>query len=112
MLVVTIATESYLDKIVLHPGKEVHIKEKNVLLGWLIAAVMRYLDPELYSVADMILNWDNSKNKIFDSNLDGKEIKKFKASKKGSEFNKYLSFMMLILMIKVISSCLCWSNTL
>ena len=56
VLVILIVIDDYLDKIVLNPGKRTYIKRKDVLLGWLIAAVMRYLDLELGLVADIILN--------------------------------------------------------
>ena len=43
---------------------------------------MRYLELELGSLADMILNWDDSNNNIIDSNLSIEKISKFKDPKR------------------------------
>ena len=43
--------------IVLNLGKGTYIKEKDILLGQLVAAVMRYPDPGLGLVVEMILNF-------------------------------------------------------
>ena len=56
MLVVLIVIDSHVEKTVLNSGKRLYIKEKNTLLGWLVAAAIRYPYPELESVADIILN--------------------------------------------------------
>ena len=51
-----IASATYLDKTVLYPSEEMNVREKYELLAQLIAPSKRYLDPELGSVAEMILN--------------------------------------------------------
>ena len=56
LLAILVITGSNLDKTVLYLGKGTYIKEEDVLLDWLVAVAMRYLDLELELVADMILN--------------------------------------------------------
>ena len=56
VLVILVIIGSYLDKAVLHPGEDVHIKGKDILPDWLVATVIRYPDPELELVANIILN--------------------------------------------------------
>ena len=68
---------------VLNPEKGTYIKGKDTLLGWLVAAAIRYPKSELELVVDMILNSDDSNNNIIDLNLSIEKINNFKDSKRG-----------------------------
>ena len=87
VLVILIVIDSHLHKTVLHPGENVCIKEKSVLLDQLVVAIIRYLDLKLGLIADMILNQNNSNNNIIDPTLDIEIMQKFQDSKRGWQIN-------------------------
>ena len=70
MLAAAIATREYLDKTVLNPGSGTWVKERDELLVQLKLSINLLEFAALSSIVEMIKNWDNSNNNIFDFSLD------------------------------------------
>ena len=65
------------------PGKGMFIKEVDKKLPeWLVAAANRHEEIPLSSVIEMIRNWNNYKNEIFNFRVNSLNLLRFKASKR------------------------------
>ena len=66
ILTVIVVASSHLDKTVMQLGKGTYIKGQDKdLLGWLLAAANRSENVKLGLVIEMIHNWNDSRNEIF-----------------------------------------------
>ena len=84
ILIVIVVTSGHLDKIVMQPGKGTYIKEQDKdLPRWLLAAANRSENVEPGSVIEMIPNWNDGKNEIFNFRPSSRKVVHFKDSKRG-----------------------------
>ena len=83
ILIILVITKDYLDKTVMLPGKGTFIKGIDTMLPeWLLVAVSRLKSLAAPgSVVEMIRNWNNKKNKIFNFSIRSQDASKFKATK-------------------------------
>ena len=84
ILIILVTTPDHVDKIVMLSGKGTFIKGiDTMLLGWLLVAVSRSESLEPGLVVEIIRNWNNNKNKIFNFNTHSHKASQFKATKHG-----------------------------
>ena len=85
ILTILVITKDHVDKTVMLPGKSTYIKGvNNKLLGWLLAVASRSESLAAPgSVVEMIRNWNDKKNNIFDFRVNSRMATHFKASKHG-----------------------------
>ena len=83
ILIILVITLEHVDKIVMYLGKGTFIKGIDTMLpGWLLVAASRSeLPAEPGLVVEMIRNWNDKKNKIFDFNIYSCNTSRFKATK-------------------------------
>ena len=85
ILIILVITKNHIDKTVMLLGKSTFIKSiDTTLLGWLLVAVSRLESlaaPDL--VVEMIRNWNDKKNKIFDFSICSRDTSRFKSTKRG-----------------------------
>ena len=83
ILTISVITIDYADKTVMLPGKGTFIKGiDSTIPGWLLVVASRsesLASPS--SVVEMIRNWNDKKNKIFNSSMYSRDASRFKVTK-------------------------------
>ena len=80
ILCILVISKEHLDKTVASPGVGAYVKGDDALPRW-VKELVRRLEAEPGSVAEMILNWDDGNNAMFASRTDSEEAQNFKQSK-------------------------------
>ena len=83
ILIILVITLDYVDKIVILLGKGTFIKGIDTMfLEQLLVVASRLESAEPGSVVEMIRNWNDNKNKIFEFNTCSCNTSRFKATKR------------------------------
>ena len=86
ILVTLVISQGYLDEIVTRPGKGNFIQRiDKELLEQLVASAMMCVNKSQGAVEEMILNWNNGRNTMFDFNLNPEEALVLKIFVRGQQ---------------------------
>ena len=91
-ILVIVSTEVHLDKTIVNPKHICYVKGRDKLPNFIVESVKRLEERNAHSAAELIHNWNDGKDQIFDFLEDESRIKQFKLSLRGSLISKLPHF--------------------